>query len=656
MTRSHRKIKKIFLLAGLFVFVISPVPLVTFAQSPQEVKSYQYDSISAVIKVNEDSTTNVEEKQTFNYLGEFHAGWRNIPLTKVDAITDISVIDGATGQPLKYSPSRLDKLEPSNWSKFTYFRERGDQNIEWYYNLKDTTHLWILKYKIHGSIEFNKDKDRLYWNIFSAYKVPVLFAQVSVSLPKKLEETDVTFDAYRNDKSVPITKNFDAQTGEFNFSSQNFPAGEAFTIDAKWPKGIVSQSAFWLDFFRIYYGLILSVLVALLGIGIGFAWWLKTEKFPKGRRTIVAEYEPPEHLKPAMAEIVTKEKLTNKNLTATIIDLAVRGYVKIEEDPSKDIGVKAWLGTIVPVLYLLFFASVFLTGIRIHGILGFLAPAIVVALLIGLIHRIKTQLKNYNILKNKDYYSDPALENYEKEYLQIILGSTDFFSTREMKKAGQSKQREFYHSTQKLKDSIYKETEVDTKAFDVGLTAEKKKNIIWIILFVLTFFLFGYGNSTLTTENQKWILLGSIIITSIALWAFIKYEARLSEHGRILKEEWLGFKLYLETAEKYRMQNLTPDLFEKYLPYAMIFGVEKKWAKNFEVMHLAPPNWYGSAAVYGSSGLGSGNGASSFSPTGFSSSFTSAFSSAFASSGASGGGGGGGGAGGGGGGGGGGAS
>ena len=36
----------------------------------------------------------------------------------------------------------------------------------------------------------------------------------------------------------------------------------------------------------------------------------------------------------------------------------------------------------------------------------------------------------------------------------------------------------------------------------------------------------------------------------------------------------------------------TPQLFEKHLPYAMVLGVEKKWAKQFENIYTAPPSWY----------------------------------------------------------------
>ncbi|MBA3550959.1 DUF2207 domain-containing protein, partial [Patescibacteria group bacterium] len=106
-------------------------------------------------------------------------------------------------------------------------------------------------------------------------------------------------------------------------------------------------------------------------------------------------------------------------------------------------------------------------------------------------------------------------------------------------------------------------------------------------------------------------------------------------------------KLYLQTAERHRVQNLTPDLFEKFLPYAMIYGIEKKWAKAFESLTMQPPNWYAGPTY--TSFAGTGGGSSGFSASAFSSSFSTSFVSAFATSSGTGGSGGGGSAGGGGG-------
>ena len=114
----------------------------------------------------------------------------------------------------------------------------------------------------------------------------------------------------------------------------------------------------------------------------------------------------------------------------------------------------------------------------------------------------------------------------------------------------------------------------------------------------------------------------------------------------------MGFKLFLEVTEKNRMENITPDMFEKFLPYAMIFGVEKKWAQKFESFTMPPPQWYGHSGFYASGGSSPVGG---FSPSAFATGFSASFATSFAQSGGGGASGGGGGAGGGGGGGGGGA-
>jgi uncharacterized membrane protein len=75
--------------------------------------------------------------------------------------------------------------------------------------------------------------------------------------------------------------------------------------------------------------------------------------------------------------------------------------------------------------------------------------------------------------------------------------------------------------------------------------------------------------------------------------------------GRRLLDQIEGFKLYLEVAEKERLGILnppekTPELFEKYLPYALALNVENEWNEQFaEVLEKAAqdpegysPDWY----------------------------------------------------------------
>jgi uncharacterized membrane protein YgcG len=108
--------------------------------------------------------------------------------------------------------------------------------------------------------------------------------------------------------------------------------------------------------------------------------------------------------------------------------------------------------------------------------------------------------------------------------------------------------------------------------------------------------------------------------------------------GRALMDRVEGFKMFLTAVDADRLQTIarpdkTPQLFERFLPYAFALGVEHAWAEQFAQV-LA------SAATAGAAGGGAGyspswySGAAlgSFSASAFASSFSSSFSSAISSS------------------------
>lgn len=66
-----------------------------------------------------------------------------------------------------------------------------------------------------------------------------------------------------------------------------------------------------------------------------------------------------------------------------------------------------------------------------------------------------------------------------------------------------------------------------------------------------------------------------------------------------LANRLLGFKEFIKTADKPRlaeMQEADPQYFYKVLPYAMVFGLSKKWSKLFKDIPVENPDWYESAA------------------------------------------------------------
>ena len=143
-------------------------------------RSYVYDRIDFRFEVRRDTTIRVEETETYRFQGEYHQGNRNIPLRGVDMIDAVSVVDAGTGQALVYSPIRLNKLDPKNHGYYTTYREQGDLVIEWYYDARDTTRTWMLRYTMHGAVRFLDEKDEFYWNLFTDYAVPVKEVGVSI--------------------------------------------------------------------------------------------------------------------------------------------------------------------------------------------------------------------------------------------------------------------------------------------------------------------------------------------------------------------------------------------------------------------------------------------------------------------------------------------
>ncbi|PJB51571.1 hypothetical protein CO100_02010 [Candidatus Berkelbacteria bacterium CG_4_9_14_3_um_filter_33_5] len=76
----------------------------------------------------------------------------------------------------------------------------------------------------------------------------------------------------------------------------------------------------------------------------------------------------------------------------------------------------------------------------------------------------------------------------------------------------------------------------------------------------------------------------------------IKYSSNmpiLSEVGRAEAKKWQSFKNYLSDPRPLKTSD-TQEL-EKYLSYAVVFGVEKKWIARFRESSYMTPTWFGSS-------------------------------------------------------------
>ena len=173
----------------------------------------------------------------------------------------------------------------------------------------------------------------------------------------------------------------------------------------------------------------------------------------------------------------------------------------------------------------------------------------------------------------------------------------------------------------------------------------KAGSALSINLFALPFFageLFGIGILWYATSLSTIIVMVLLIGINYIFYHLLKSPTRA---GRALLDTVEGFRAFLAATEKDRLNMLnppekTPELFEKYLPYALALDIEQQWAEQFSDILSAAAAGEG-AAVY-SPDWYSGTALSSMTTGGFASSLSSAISSASTTPGSSSGSGGGG--------------
>lgn len=609
-----------------------------------EARSYSYSSIAYDIEIRADSTFRVTERQAYGYNGEYHLGWRAIPHDRIDDITDVVVLDGTTGEPLAYSSARLAKEDPASWGKYTTWEEEGVTNVEWYYDLSGVAperpgdnlyKEWVVAYTVHGGISFFEDADELYWNLFTDYEVPVYRVDVDVRLPGATSIGRAVWYTDNESYHRQVAERIDERT--FRFSADLFPERTDATIALGFDKGLVDEAAYWRYLFLKNWPYLLSFLLLIGSIVFSTFHWYLTERHKKGRGVIIPQYEPPEALPPAMAEMLVRERLTAKAWPATVIDLSVRGYLKVEEDsyPAwRKAASLVWVAILLIGLALVAFIP-FVILVRDLSDLGdnwpaliLLVPLFFIAFQVTRGGKLKERVFPKHFLVKRSGKDLEDLQPYEKEFVELLCPSPDAaFSTKEMSQSPDKARANFMALQRIAQTTLSANTEDRTGAYERKLTSEYKGALAFgsVTILIVLPLMFLLKVSTQEPDVMSFVVLAiALVLSASVVWHRVAFDARLNEKGQILREDWLGFKLYLETAEKYRMQNLTPDIFERYLPYAMIFGVERQWARAFASLTMLPPSWY-----HGSSSAGT------FSASAFAGGMSASFSSAFASAGTS---------------------
>ncbi|MBI4379546.1 MAG: DUF2207 domain-containing protein [Nitrospinae bacterium] len=524
-----RKLQKLILVTGFTISVfISPLYAQDFT-----IKKFHSD-----IFIQEDSSFIVKETIEVQFHRPRHGIYREIPFRYVNELGNIletptkalSVID-ETGEGYTYKVQRTGNvihIRIGDAEKFVEGRQ-----------------VYVIAYKVENAILFFNDRDELYWNVTGNYwQAPIHEASAKVILiakNKSLNLKGACYTGISGSKKSDCSFETYGQGGDFSIK-RNLNAGEGFTIVFGWDKGVVSPPSRWKKFlWALHIKENWVFLFPLFSLVYMTNLWHKRGRDPRVREAITPMYEPPHYkqkpISPAEAGTLIDEKLDSRDITATMVGLAVKGYIRIEEVNSEE----------------------------------------------GIIF----DSKDYYLKKLKE--PDEGLNIFEKGLLSSLFPlSTQARLVSDLK-------NKFYTNLALLKASMY--GEVVRKGYFLK-SPEDVRNyyiILGIVIAVsgsvLTIFILP---DYVTGKGIVSSILSGFLFLSFSRGMPAKTRAGASAYMHVL-----GFQEFMNRAERDRLLRMgDEDLFSRFLPYAIALNVVDNWAKAFKGIYQNPPEWYVSAGRF----------------------------------------------------------
>jgi uncharacterized membrane protein YgcG len=644
-------IKKIFLfLIVVFSLFIEPVCAQYYGN--EHVLNFHSD-----IKVQPDSSMLVTETITVIAGGNKikHGIYRDFPTRYKDRYGNKYVVDFEVIEVLKDGKPENYWIENMVNGKRIYI---GKKDVL----LPSGEYTYTISYKTNRQLGFFKDHDELYWNVTgNGWDFPIDKASATVELPSGASEKITGADAYTG-----LFGDFgkDFSTSRDNYGNVVFSTTrplyerEGLTIVIGWAKGFVKEPTLQMKIsyiFRDNLNLLFG-LIGLVGVLLYYLWaWEKVGKDP-AKGTIIPQYEPPEGLSPAAVRYITKMGFDNKAFTSAVVSMAQKRYLTINEKNkvytliktgSTDLGLSSDEMLLAKKLF------AFADGITIiqenHE----------------KINMAKKALKKYF---KKNYQSSYFFTNTKYfiaglvfSFLILILSFTTRYSDFSLGRVDSSI---FFASFIIIMIIVLIKNSLDYWKLFFSSPRRKVGNffgavyliVISVVIFAVSFPIIG-GYLSLVSFSDI-ILTSAFVVINLIFYYLLKAPTK---RGRKIMDEIEGFKWFLSVTEKDRMNffnppEKTPELFERFLAYAIALDVENKWAEQFSEVFkklaesgagIYSPTWYcGHSWSYLNPGSFASGLGSSFSSAISSASVVPGSRSGFGGGGGSGGGGGGGGGGG----------
>lgn len=496
-------------------------------------RSLAVERFDADVVVGRDAGIEVTETIRARFTGAWNGIYRTIPVEYRTPqgfayrlfLEPLAVTDDA------WHPLRWDAHSERHYRKFRF----------WIPGAQDAMRTVVFRYRVANALRFFADHDELYWNVTGdEWDVPIGDASARIRLPAGASGL----------RTLAFTGSYGSRAGDADVRTGDetvvvemrrpLAFHEGLTIVVGWDKGLVDEPGALARatlFLRANWPFVVPLVIAA---GM-FVLWYRRGRDPR-LGPIVARYEPPDGLTPAETGTLADNRADMRDVTATVVDLAVRGCLVIEE----------------------------------HERVGLFWPA-----------------KDFSFHRKDG--GPLELARHERAVLDgIFAGRGATVELAELRD-------EFYRRLPDIRNAIFQALVAR------GYYARRPDQVRALYVFAAAVVGFLGVGLTVLEANAGTDLLGvppattfaAGVLSALVVFAFaLVMPARTVAGARVLAAV-LGFEEFLGRVEADRLERVvrTPELFEKYLPFAMALGVEHRWARAFEGIGRKSPDWYQGGSV-----------------------------------------------------------
>lgn len=550
---------KLLFSAVLFAVIAWGVILPTVTKA---VGGFVVESFDSQLVVQTDGRVAVTETIEVNFNDPLHGIYRDIPLRyrTPAGIRYMKLIPASIA--LNGRATQYQIIESDDVLRFKI--GNPDQRIS-------GKQIYTLRYVAEGIINTYPDYDELGWNVTgNNWEVPINKVTASLTLPAAVHKTVTCYEGFTTstDKCPAVIDN----TTALFAGTRAFSPGEGLTIFDTFDTGSVPiltvEPPVRLPGHTVFLYLLLGFggMIIICGGILFWLWWKKGRDEYYQRKSlhdpnqqtvimplfgavepIVPEYEPPLGLLPAQLRILLDEEADILTISATVVDLAVRGYVIIKE-----------------------------------------------------LEKRRFAKQDYELTRTAKTLDD--LLPYERRVIEVLFGKKQSFRLSDFSNiSGMQKKILLQSDIKSITDAMYVSLE-DKKLFHqspervrlfylVGAVASILISLAATIGFIVGVLQKWQGHT------WSWLIFGALVgwlFTSFVFVFLSRFMPKRTAYGRDIYRQALGYKLFVSGTEKYRQPFFEKEgIFSQVLPYAMIFGVTRQLSQAMKDMGVIPTqNWY----------------------------------------------------------------